>query len=125
MIRNRGKLGAYLLSLIAGIAVAATDGRTAGEASPAAVNGGPAAPTTQPDALTVTGITTPRQIVKLASTQLERISRIAVVEGQIVSEGDAVIAFDDAVQRARTETARAAAESALEVELARHRMEQA
>jgi RND family efflux transporter MFP subunit len=125
MVGHRGRQHLCLTSALAGITLFAI-GRDALCQSPLSGEAGRLGmPTTQPAYPTVTGITTPRQIVKLASVQLERISRIAVTEGQIVPEGEPVIVFDDAVQRARTEMTRAAAESTLEVDLAQRRMEQA
>jgi RND family efflux transporter MFP subunit len=83
------------------------------------------AASSQPASSWVTGITVPRQVAVLASVQLQRITRIAVTEGQEVRKGDALVVFYEDVQRARTEIARATAETMLDIDLARERMEQA
>ena len=65
------------------------------------------------------GMTVPSKVATLASVLAARIARIPAVDGSVVSQGDLVIALDDGVQVARTEIARAAAESSLAVDLAK------
>jgi len=71
------------------------------------------------------GITAPYREATLAAVQPGRIAAIHHQEGSAVRDGEEVFALDDGVQRARTEIARAAAESTLEVALARARWEKA
>lgn len=85
----------------------------------------PASPASRPSPYAVQGITAPRQVATLAALQLQRISEITVAEGRAVRKGDVLILFDDHVQRMRTEIARAAAESTLEIDMAAARLEQA
>lgn len=73
----------------------------------------------------VVGMTTPSRVARLAAVLPARILRIDAAEGSIVRRGDLVIALDDGVQRARTELAKASAESTSDVELARVRWEHA
>lgn len=70
---------------------------------------------------TVIGLTMPYQQAVLAAVGPGRIARIAVPEGGRVLKGELVFAQDDRVQRVRTELAEAAAESTIEIELARAR----
>jgi multidrug efflux system membrane fusion protein len=71
------------------------------------------------------GITVPFQTSVLAAVQPARVERIAFPEGALVHEGDLVVQLEDKVQAARTEFAKAAAESSLEIDLARTRWQQA
>jgi len=80
-------------------------------------------PTPPPDE--VIGITTPYRQATLASVQRGRIAAIEIVEGGEVQEGEIVFRLDDGVQRARVASAKAAAESTLEVALGRARWERA
>ncbi len=72
---------------------------------------------------TVIGLTMPFQQAVLAAVGPGRIAQIPVPEGGMVRKGDLVFAQDDRVQRARTELAKAAAESTIEIDLARARWE--
>ncbi|RME36724.1 MAG: efflux RND transporter periplasmic adaptor subunit [Planctomycetota bacterium] len=71
------------------------------------------------------GVTMPSERATLAALVRGRIEEILVPEGSLVREGDVLLALDDRLQRARTEIARAAAESDLNVRLARVRWERA
>lgn len=73
----------------------------------------------------IAGITKPFREAMLAPVVSGRLSRILVSEGQVVREDDLIFSLDDHVQRARTEMAKAAAESTLDVDLARARWERA
>ena len=66
----------------------------------------------------IVGITGPYQEATLAAIQPGRIARIATPEGSVAEKGGLVFALEDGVQRARTEMAKSAAESMLEIELA-------
>jgi len=82
-------------------------------------------PTTQRpgvEAFRVIGMTAPARTATLASVLPARVSARVAPEGAMVHEGDPVVRLDDAVQRARTEMAKAAAESTLDIERARVRL---
>lgn len=64
------------------------------------------------------GLTSSARIATLASVIPARIAEFACGEGELVRRGDVLLRLDGAVQEARTEMARAAAESTAEVELA-------
>jgi len=67
----------------------------------------------------VVGITTPSRQATLAAVMAARIAQIHKEEGAAAKAGEAVVALDDAVQRARVAIAEAAADSPLTVDLAR------
>ncbi len=83
----------------------------------------PAARPTLPNE--VAGITSPYRTATLAALRPSRIIRLEVTEGQVVQRGELLAVLDDGVQRVRAETAKADAESLLDIELARTRMRQA
>lgn len=64
------------------------------------------------------GLTSSARIATLASVIPARIAEFACREGDLVKRGDVLLRLDSAVQEARTELTRAAAESTAEVELA-------
>lgn len=65
------------------------------------------------------GVTTPSKRVTLAAVMPARIAAIRADEGAAVTAGDVLIELDDAVQRARTAIAKAAARTTIGVELAK------
>lgn len=69
------------------------------------------------------GFANPSAKSSLAVAQPGRILEIYVREGDFVRAGQPVLRLDDAVQRARVEIAQAQADSTLEIELARVKME--
>ncbi len=69
----------------------------------------------------VTGMTAPFREAVLASVQPARIASILAEEGALVRESDLIIALDEGIQAARTQIAKASAESSLNIELARSR----
>ncbi len=77
------------------------------------------------DAFRIIGMTAPVRTATLASVLPARITKRVAHEGAVVHEGDPVVLLDDAVQRARTEMAKAAAESPLDIERAKIRWENA
>lgn len=82
-----------------------------------------AEPTPPPDE--VIGITTPYRQATLASVQRGRIAAIEIAEGGTAQQGEIVFRLDDGVQRAHLASAKAAAESTIEVALGRARWERA
>ncbi len=70
-------------------------------------------------------MTAPSQTATLAAVLPARIAQMVAVEGSVVKADDLVITLDESVQSAKTELARARAESSLSVELARVRLEHA
>jgi RND family efflux transporter MFP subunit len=79
----------------------------------------------QMDGLHAVGMTSPSRTATLAAVMHARIARIEAKEGTSVAEGDLVVALADGVQAARTEIARAGAESTYDIELAAARREHA
>lgn len=79
----------------------------------------------RPNPSVVVGLTVPSRVVTLAAVIPARIARLPAAEGGTVCEGDEVVSLEDAVQRARTELARASADSTLEIEKARVRRDHA
>lgn len=71
------------------------------------------------------GITVPTTTATIGSVQRGRIAKVTAAEGSWVNAGDIVFTLADDVQRARVEFAQAAAESTLEVDLARARWKRA
>ncbi len=71
------------------------------------------------------GITAPRRTATVGPVQPGRIAQVAADEGQRVREGELLVRLIDDAQRVRTEIARARAESSLDVEIAKARMEYA
>lgn len=71
----------------------------------------------------VVGITKPHRTATLASLAPARIADLVVAEGQVVSEGDVLVVLDDGVQRVRTEIAKASAESLIDIDLTRTRLD--
>jgi len=71
------------------------------------------------------GITVPHRTATLASVHPARIEKILVEEGRTVHEGELVVALDESVQSLRTGIAQAAAETPLEIDLARERWSKA
>ncbi len=71
----------------------------------------------------VVGITIPRRVATMGAVQPGRIESVAVSEGQPVPAGDVLFVLDDAVQRVRTHSAEADAQSLLDIELAQARYE--
>lgn len=69
----------------------------------------------------VVGMTSPSRTAVLAAVLPARIATLTAAEGSTVKAGDVVVTLEDGVQRTKTEMARAAAESTLEVEQARVR----
>jgi RND family efflux transporter MFP subunit len=67
------------------------------------------------------GITKPAQEASLGPVSSSRIMAIPAPEGAMVEAGDLLISFDDAIQQARVDAARADSESTLDVELAEAR----
>ena len=63
------------------------------------------------------GLTSSARIATLASVIPARIAEFVCREGDLVRQGDVLVRLDGAVQEARTEMARAAAESTVDVEL--------
>ncbi len=74
---------------------------------------------------TLAGFAQPMRTVTLAPLRPGRIRQIAVDEGQFIEAGRVAVYLDDHVQQRRVEIAKALAESRLELQLARVRMEQA
>ncbi len=70
-------------------------------------------------------MTGPAQSAVLASVQPARIAAIHFEEGQTIKAGDLVVQLEESIQFSRAEFARAAAESDLNIELARTRLQQA
>ncbi len=70
-------------------------------------------------------MTVPVERVVLAGVQPARIVRINAVEGGVVRVGDVVVNLEESVQAARTEIAKATAESTLSIEHARARWDRA
>jgi RND family efflux transporter MFP subunit len=89
------------------------------------VRGEDPAPSRSRDTEVVIGITAPARVATLASVLPARISQVLAAEGSMVEAGDVVVALEDDVQRARTEVAKAAAQSTLEIAVARARWEKA
>ena len=79
----------------------------------------------QPRDFVVTGLTSPVQSATIAAVMPARIAEIPFPEGAHVEAGDVIVILDDAVQAARTEMARLAADSTLHVEIARVRRDDA
>lgn len=80
----------------------------------------------EPDATEwLPGFVTPFRTATLGVERLGRVAKLPVEEGEMVAAGDLLVGLADDVQRARAETARLKAESTLEIELARVRMEYA
>lgn len=75
--------------------------------------------------LQVVGITAPSQRATLASVRPARIAKLFAEEGATVHAGDIIVALDDGVQAARTDIARAKAESALRANLAQEKWKRA
>ncbi len=75
--------------------------------------------------LQVVGITAPSQRATLASVRPARIANLFAEEGATVHAGDIIVALDDGVQAARTDIARAKAESALRANLAQEKWKRA
>jgi len=73
----------------------------------------------------VVGMTAPFETATLASVQAARIASIAASEGGIVRRGEIVVQLDERVQTARTEMAKANAETNLNIDHARARWERA
>jgi RND family efflux transporter MFP subunit len=73
----------------------------------------------------VTGLTAPTQSAVVSAVMAARIAEIPFPEGARVVAGDIIVALDDAVQAARTEMTRLAAESTLYSDLARVRRDDA
>jgi len=69
----------------------------------------------------VVGLTAPCQTATLAAVQPARIARIEAAEGSFVHCGDLVVQLEEGIQLARTEIAKATAETTLDVEHARAR----
>jgi membrane fusion protein (multidrug efflux system) len=69
----------------------------------------------------IVGITAPCRTATLASVQPSRIARIETAEGSFVRRGDPVVQLEEGVQLARTEIAKATAETTLNVEHAKAR----
>jgi len=111
--RTLAVIACVSLSVAAGVGVRADD-RTAGTPT-----------TSKPDEFKVVGMTTPSKTATLAAIMAARIARIYTEEGSTVSEGDTVVALADGVQAARTEIARAGAQSMCDVDLAHARWQHA
>lgn len=110
-----------LVSMGAGLAPAQVSGPTS---TPASRDPAEAASTSIPSP-PIIGMTEPHETVVLASIHQGVISAVAVHEGDEVRRGQEIVLLDDSAQRKRTEIAQAAAESTLDVELARCTLEQA
>ena len=101
---------AFLVEILLVLAIAAATYAGESASTPA--------PRPGPEEFKVVGITAPSKTARLAAVLPARIAQIPAAEGSVVHQGDVVVKLDDSVQRARTEIARAAAESVAEVELA-------
>lgn len=82
-------------------------------------------PPASENADSVIGFTSPIRMVTLAALQPGRIGELPADEGQRIEAGEPAIHLEDSVQRRRLELAEAAANSTLEVDLARLRLEHA
>ncbi len=74
---------------------------------------------------TVLGITAPAKTAVVGAVHPARIAHILIEEGGSVLEGDLLIELEDAVQRRRTEIAKAEADSTLGIDLAREKWKHA
>jgi RND family efflux transporter MFP subunit len=81
----------------------------------------PSSPYAHPEV--ILGITLPWQDVVLGSVKEGRIARIFVEEGQTVEAGTVLATLDNGTQLARVEMARTLAESTVEIELAKVKLE--
>ncbi len=75
--------------------------------------------------LQVVGITAPSRRATLASVRPARIAKLLAEEGAAVHAGEQIVALDDGVQTARTDIARAKAESTLRTNLAHEKWKRA
>lgn len=82
-------------------------------------------PSSRPSPTTIVGMTAPFETATLAPVQPARIAALAAPEGGLVRKGDIVVQLEERVQAARTEIAKASAETNLNIEHARARWDQA
>jgi RND family efflux transporter MFP subunit len=73
----------------------------------------------------LSGFTAPSRKATLAALQQGRIAEYCIEEGREAGAGQVVVRIEDDVQRSRTEAARLDAESVLNIELSRVRLERA
>ena len=71
------------------------------------------------------GITKPAKTASLGPVNAQTLATLHVTEGTTVQSGEPLFSFDDTTQRVRVATARAEAESTLDVELAKAQWEKA
>ena len=71
------------------------------------------------------GLTAPFHKITLASVMPARITTIPAAEGSMIRQGEVLVALDESVQQAKVRIAKAAAETTLEIGLARAAWERA